>query len=489
MTQPLHITEEGTFRQEVLHKLMLPLVFWPLMVVVLSVVGVLAYRQAQLRGVPDIGDPFDVEALGYIEIDPAENAYVEYEKAFELLKQHPEPEDFSPFDEIEKTWAEVNPVIREWVENNSVTMSVWYQGTEKPQSLSIQPAQQSMDSPYFPVSDCRTIGRLAEYSAIKAEADGKFDDAWRWHRALIRYSRHVGMYGDNHDRSTGTRLHEIATANVVNWSNTEQLKNSDLLTALAQAQEDFLMTARPTTTIIVEYFVALDELNHLSKKRDQFQRVEEYGISIGEVPKPHLLFVRNEPEFTKRLLQHQVANLLAFAEMSLPDRPQFIPDQPEMLIGQFPYFDAELPGRQFFSAEEFQEAFDQSLIAKFILPESLVIYRNVFREQASQSMLELVLAAQWYRRIHGKFPETLDQLVEEGMIESIPEDPMSYVHEPIRYRRDPENANRATVWSVGENHVDDGGLVEFIPEVGMRDSGFKIGEKVEIVSDAETDLK
>ena len=54
---------------------------------------------------------------------------------------------------------------------------------------------------------------------------------------------------------------------------------------------------------------------------------------------------------------------------------------------------------------------------------------------------------------------------------------MSPSLEPVQYERDPENPQRAKVWTVGYNLVDDGGVFEVIPGTGPADTGYAIGEK------------
>ena len=51
-----------------------PLVAGPLILAMLSATGILAYRQSRLDGIPDIGDPFDVEAIAAVDVDSTDNA-------------------------------------------------------------------------------------------------------------------------------------------------------------------------------------------------------------------------------------------------------------------------------------------------------------------------------------------------------------------------------------------------------------------------------
>ena len=62
-----------------------PKVGIPLAIALLVLSGPFVYRSHQLSGLPDPGDPFDVEAFGTVEISDDENAYVEYRAAAALI--------------------------------------------------------------------------------------------------------------------------------------------------------------------------------------------------------------------------------------------------------------------------------------------------------------------------------------------------------------------------------------------------------------------
>ena len=80
------------------------------------------------------------------------------------------------------------------------------------------------------------------------------------------------------------------------------------------------------------------------------------------------------------------------------------------------------------------------------------------REAARQVLLETTLALQiWYRE-HGEFPDSLEPLV-GGLLESLPGDPFGK-GEPIRYRRETDASQGATIWSIGDDEVDNDGRVD-----------------------------
>jgi hypothetical protein len=75
--------------------------------------------------------------------------------------------------------------------------------------------------------------------------------------------------------------------------------------------------------------------------------------------------------------------------------------------------------------------------------------------QLERSALLLTLALQRHYREHSEFPATLQDLVSQKSLESIPIDPFGK-GEPFRYRREP-NGKEAVLWSVWWDGIDQDG--------------------------------
>jgi hypothetical protein len=165
----------------------------------------------------------------------------------------------------------------------------------------------------------------------------------------------------------------------------------------------------------------------------------------------HPLFVSHEPEVTRRLLQHELANLLPHIDKLPRDRPP--------LASDVLYFDTtSIAAPSLLSTADFSARVKRSPVAHFVFLNRFAADFPV-RELAYQSALEVTLAAECYRRVHGELPEDLSQLVEAGILTEVPDDPWSPVSAPLRYERDPSELTRARVWSVGKNRFDDGGRI------------------------------
>jgi hypothetical protein len=76
------------------------------------------------------------------------------------------------------------------------------------------------------------------------------------------------------------------------------------------------------------------------------------------------------------------------------------------------------------------------------------------------------LACHQFQRIHGEFPQSLEQLVPR-YLDAIPIDSMHRDGGAIQYRK--QDDGEALVWSLGYNEVDDGGDVGHDrPDFGYR---------------------
>ena len=60
------------------------------------------------------------------------------------------------------------------------------------------------------VQDLRTLAHLGALEGSRHEEPGDMDEAWRWYRAILRCSRHVGRHGVLIERQVAASQHEVA---------------------------------------------------------------------------------------------------------------------------------------------------------------------------------------------------------------------------------------------------------------------------------------
>jgi ABC-type transport system involved in multi-copper enzyme maturation permease subunit len=103
----------------------------------------------------------------------------------------------------------------------------------------------------------------------------------------------------------------------------------------------------------------------------------------------------------------------------------------------------------------------QELFVRMLVPDSARVATNFRRSQADLRAAIVMVAAERFRRQHGRWPESLDELVPR-YLPRVPDDPCD--GRPLRYRRTPYGA---VIYSVGADGVDNGGAVEVKNNTGM----------------------
>jgi hypothetical protein len=153
-----------------------------------------------------------------------------------------------------------------------------------------------------------------------------------------------------------------------------------------------------------------------------------------------------EPELSQRLTRIYFRNQLAYCDLPFYERPG--------TAGALEMFDDprgfDLGNGNVWNATDFDSAYRRAILAPLLLPISEV-HPALDREEARYRTLCVVLAGQAFQRDHGRFPNTLDELVPE-YLDEIPID--NYDGKPLKYRFDPDGP---IVYSVYENSSDEGG--------------------------------
>lgn len=437
----------------------------PLAALLLAVSGIMAYRESRLRGLPDIGHPFDLEEFYAIDVPAEENAWPDYEAAFSLAIPAP-PSGHQEVDTtLDQGWHMATPFVRQWLEDNRPALQRWRSGTEKAACLRVHPREISIESIILPYSESETLLHLSRLEALREEAEGEAWRAWGWHRALFRFSRHRGMYDMVIERQIGMGCHACLLQPIARWAAHQSLTAEELQAAFADVRDAFRLTAPQSIGLKYHYLYECDAMNHLNEWHEWFDGLAHLDAGLT-IPSAAELYVTNQPEIMRRLLQHQIANVLPHCDKLPRDRP---PSASDVL-----YFrTVAATDHRLLPSAQFMERVDRFPVSKIVLARSWRA-ADYLREQAFQAALEVTLAAEWYRRVHGKLPEDLSQLVAAGMLPDVPDDPWSPIPAPLRYERDPANPSRAKVWSVGQNGVDDGG--EIAPDdYDVGDLGLWIG--------------
>jgi hypothetical protein len=105
---------------------------------------------------------------------------------------------------------------------------------------------------------------------------------------------------------------------------------------------------------------------------------------------------------------------------------------------------------------ETRQASPYNILERMLMPALGRAVKNFAYAQSSVDLARTAIALERYRLAHGEYPESLDALAPQ-FIAKVPHDVIG--GQPLKYRR--EANGLFTLYSVGWNETDDGGVVVF----------------------------
>lgn len=377
-----------------------------------------------LSGLPDIGDPFDVEAFVEAPVRDDENAYVLYRQAADRFVEEPS--------EITLDWATTGPVGRGWLERNRESLELWRRGSERPGSLYVPARSLDLMTPLPVVNTVRQIIRLARLEGGRLESEGDLGGAWRWYRAMFRSSRHLGRHATAIERFVGIQVHQQACRQLTLWASDPRVTPSELRRALDLAIEDYRATSPASDTLKVEYLGFLktyDDPELVRKCLNDF-------ATAGRANSPWFardagLFgvskvLKKEPERSRRVTRLIYANLLAVCDLPAARRPPVacqLPNPgggPGLLADLYQLDDSSTPQARAIQPERVIGWFRSTLYASRLTPALSPILQAIDREKTTQATLVIALANRLFEKERGKPPESYRDLV-GPYLEALPE--------------------------------------------------------------------
>ncbi|MFN0199262.1 MAG: hypothetical protein ACKVT0_21130 [Planctomycetaceae bacterium] len=456
--------------------LLLRLLQWkfviPLLVVMVVVLSPFAYRAYVLSGLPDIGDPFDVEEFGTVELADADNARFDYEAAL-ALKIPLRSTSVNLSDELDTAmqddWYSATPVIRNWLKVNRSALDRWKLATEKPDFLYHQPKDVNFLTVLQLMQEFRDFARLALLESSRLLAEGNPDEAWLWCRAVLRSSRHSGQHGTAIERLVGASLHTMGVETLQRISQHPNADERLHQQMLQEVQEIYTMTVKNSVMLKCEYIALRNSILDENVLKDLLQH-DPYKSVEGAQYRLHRV-CGIEPRLSQLVSQQYIANLLEQIDLPLKER--------EPRTGGIGLF-ARNPKKSYWSDRldpaEVEQFHKKSILARQLFSGLRHVDVACLREETKQRAIELCLASRIYRLRNGTYPDDLEQLVQAKIIDEVPDDPFSPIGLNMHYRRDGEVIS---IWGIGDNGIDDGGY-EIDSENGSRqqlDIGLTLGKQ------------
>ena len=292
-----------------------------------------------LRGLPDIGEPFDRAKYGTFDVPEADNAWTYYREATARLTPSPK----APWARG-RPWSQLPDEAREWTHANREALAIWYTGTTKERSAYIQPRDLRIDTRLDVAQNLRTVSSLANYTALEREDAGDFEGAWKWHGAALRASRHCGTHGTIIERLVGMAMYNNTASLVRAWSDNPKVPAETLRHALDDLIAINALTPRFGDWVRSEYFAMASMVDDPDLSARSIRRVlanASYSNGPEERPGPAERLSEavwrvglREPERSRRVFRLLYANWLSVGDLTDHERAKR-----RRTIGDRIYFD------------------------------------------------------------------------------------------------------------------------------------------------------
>lgn len=438
-----------------------PKVALPLTLLGLLLAAPFLYRGYRISRVPDIGDPFDIEAFGTVQIAPADNAMTQYKLAAALLRSRSytgPPESENEEKTWNEGWAHATLPVQKWLDDNQPALAEWRKGTERSQAVLIQPKDFRFDSTLDVIQEAREFTRLARLQAERCAHEGDLEAAWGWLLASFRASRHVQQNGVLIQRLVGMAMFFSTADGTRRWAAYPNVTAEMLRKALAEFREADQLTPPNSVAMKAEYLVL----------RNTLRDIKSLSEFVDDVPtglQSPALFVMGEPELSLKVFQHVFAN-----QLSELDKPKW--SRVPTAAGVFKLYDLPPGVTKSLPARELDKIVESAILARLTLPAYQQADVAMQREAARRSAVSLMLACQLYFRRHEDWPAKVENLVPDILAEP-PVDPLGKSGELMRLKR---AGDGLVIYCVGLNGNDDGGTIgDFVggnsneaPDQGIR---------------------
>jgi hypothetical protein len=368
----------------------------------LATPGVIAWRSFTLRGLPDIGAPFDVAAFSAVDLRDEDNAAPLYREAAARLRVLNQNHAVH--------WSEAGELEKSWLVSNREALALWRKATGRSDALFIRPADLHFDVDTDVLLKLRTFVRLEGLESSRLEAEGDFRSAWEWHRAALRSSRHCGRHGIQIERLVGAAIYHVSAFRITAWANDPRVDAAMLRTALDEVRQIYSMTAPPSVAVQCEYLGFVQTMDRSESLFGFIERIEEPS-SGRRLPRrirlrAEALFKR-EPERSRRVLALVFANWLASCDLPAARRPPMV--SPTKLV--FEVGPSAPEAARVLSPDRLVAWSESTVIFSALRPAFNDFLKAIDTERARHASLVVHLASQLYLRERGRLPESPEALV------------------------------------------------------------------------------
>lgn len=434
-------------------RLLNPWIMLTLLIVAVLLCAPFVYRQMQLAGLPDIKEPFDVEAFFNRDVKPINNALSDYKRATSLFVR-PSTEIENELIKLNQVgWDYPSAVLLEWLDNNQPALQEWKRGTRKPVYAEFDMRNLNYATLLSNTQEMRNFARMAIGQGMRLQKAGQHEEAIELYLAAYRSGHQIQTRGCLIQYLVGYAIQSMVAPNMMAWSQ-EKNVSPDQIQQIRETIQKLRRNNASLSDAMKSEYVALRNTMNTTDPKDLVSMtgipLPGAGSSYASLLAHTYLFLQNEPNVSIRGIKHWQANLLRHIDKPMYDRP-----------AQTPYGLFEEPAgferpQQHLSAQQIEAVANRAYLLRSLLPAFTQVALAHERSLMQQQLLDVTLALEMYRKKQGQYPTSLKALPRELLTKS-PQDLFDTKGATIKYKRD--SNQQVTIYSIGENKSDDGGDV------------------------------
>lgn len=380
---------------------------------ILAALGLLAWRAGSLRGLPDVGDPFDTAEFA-VDVPDDRNAFVLYRQASAALRrlEPAEAAAMAPRAWDETEWSRADPALKDYVGRNREALAIWLRGSERPDAQLVDPLTMTIQTRLAEAQELRDFARIAVLEASRLRDEGDLEGAWALYRGVLRASRHVGTRGSAIQGLIGMAMARYASEAVLSWAGDPRVDPGLLRRALEDVREADAMTRPTSEWVKVEYLIVRNSLLSPAITGRELELQGQVSTrEIDHLPGAARLewFLKREPERSLRLVRLIYANWLSQIDRPPPLRSPIVkfPEGLEVYdVGP-----SAPPGARALPPAELAAWFGSTRLTREYMPAIGNLQGALDGDRRVLGSLTVSLAELLYEREHGKPPATLGALV------------------------------------------------------------------------------
>ena len=277
---------------------------WVLAIVVSVVMSPFVTRWICLWQVPDVELPFKTDDLIGVDVPAKEDAFTGYASVVQMLGRNPTIWLDDATDQATRSYdAKWDERLDQWLVDNANVLAEFERASqmERAQGVSLKGLNIYQLIPLH--MELRKLARLSEAEALRCERSGDLEQAWRWHRATLRCSRHAEKPGFSVASGIGRAIRIQAYSAISRWAADPCLTVERLRLARTELSEGASHRMKASEILKIEYLMVRNTLNLSYAANTLYPKWEAAfpDESVQLLGKRLLLWTIGQPEVSMRL--------------------------------------------------------------------------------------------------------------------------------------------------------------------------------------------